>query len=151
MSGDALVFPSLEWLQALQQLVNADSEFRNLGSVDTTLGIKAFSKVFIVTFRAFQCEAIRAGTDDDLFEVDFTLEMEPDQWQEMLENIKKNGAADLNHTLNTLDLRLPGGLASNATGEQYQLDLFFRYNESLQRFFDLSAQLDTVFRDGAAT
>jgi hypothetical protein len=151
MSGDALVFPSLEWLQALQQLVNADSEFRNLGSVDTTFGIKAFSEVFIVTFRAFQCEAIRAGTDDDLFEVDFTLEMEPDQWQEMIENIKENGAADLNHTLNTLDLRLPGGLASNATGEQYQLDLFFRYNESLQRFFDLSAQLDTVFRDGAAT
>jgi hypothetical protein len=69
----------------------------------------------------------------------------------MLENIKKNSAADLNHTLNTLDLRLPSGLASNATGEQYQLDLFFRYNESLQRFFDLSAQLDTVFRDGAAT
>ena len=26
----------------------------------------------------------------------------------MLENIKKNGAADLSHTLNTIDLSMPG-------------------------------------------
>ena len=151
MAGDSLVFPSLEWFQAVQQLVNDDSEFRNLGNVDTTMGIKAFSEVYILTFRAFKCEAVRAGDDDDLFELDFYLEMEPDQWQEMIENIKEHDGADLNHTLNTLDLRLPDGLSSNATGDQYQADMFFRYNESLQRFFDLSAELDTVFRDSAAT
>ena len=140
-----LEFPSLAWFQALQQLVNEDPGFRALGSVDTTMGIKAFSQVVIVTFRAFQCEAVRGGTDDDLFEVDFYLEMEPEQWQEMLENIKQHGSAGRNHTLNTIDLRLPDGLAINATGDQYQADLFFRYNESIQRFFDLSAQLDTAF------
>jgi hypothetical protein len=69
----------------------------------------------------------------------------------MVANIKANGGAGASHTLNTLDLRLPGGLVSNATGDQYQADLFFRYNESLQRFFNLSAQLDTVFLDHHAS
>ena len=147
MPGGAFVFPSLEWFQALQALAHEDPTFRRLGNVDATMGIKAFSEVFILTFRAFRCERVQVGADDDLFEVDFYLEMDADQWQEMLENIKTHGRADASHTLNTLDLRLPGGLASNATGDQYQADLFFRYNESLQRFFDLSAQLDTVFLD----
>lgn len=151
MAGDPLVFPSLEWFQAVQQLVNEDAEFRRLGSVDTTMGIKAFSEVYLMTFRAFTCELVQAGTDDDLFELDFYLEMSRDQWQEMIENIKENDGADLNHTLNTLDLRLPDGLSSNATGDQYQADMFFRYNESIQRFFDLSAQLNTVFQDSATT
>lgn len=146
MSGEPLVFPSLEWFQALQQLVNADPEFRRLGSIDTTMGVKVGTDVFIVTFRAFQCEQVQPGTDDDLFEVDFCLDMAPAQWQEMIENIKAHYGADLNHTLNTLDLRTPGGIANNATGEQYEADLFFRYNQSLQHFFDLSAQLDTMFR-----
>jgi hypothetical protein len=103
--------------------------------------------VFILTFQAFRCERVQAGSDDDLFDADFYLEMEAEQWREMLENIKAHGGADARHTLNTLDLRLPGGIASNATGDQYQADLFFRYNESLQRFIDLSARLETVFID----
>jgi hypothetical protein len=81
--------------------------------------------------------------------MDFVLEMSAEQWQEMLENIKQHGGADLRHTLNTLDLRTPGGIASNATGDQYRADFFFRYNESLQYFFDLSAQLETAFQSSA--
>lgn len=150
MPEGTFVFPSLEWFQALRALANEDPTFRSLGNVDTRMGIKAFSEVFILTFRAFRCERVQAGSDDDLFEVDFYLEMDADQWQEMVEHIKANGRADGRHTLNSLDLRLPGGIASNTTGDQYQADLFFRYNESLQRFFDLSAQLDTVFLDRQA-
>ncbi len=151
MSGDPLVFPSLEWFQAVQHLANADPEFRRLGSIDTIMGIKAGAEIFVLTFRAFQCETVQPGTDDDLFEVDFCLEMPAAQWQEMLENITEHSGADRSYTLNSLDLRLPGGISSNATGDQYQADLFFRYNESLQYFFNLSAQLRTVFRDRAAT
>ena len=151
MAGDALVFPSLEWFQALQQLTNADAEFRRLGSIDTVMGVKVGTEVFVLTFRAFQCEEVSVATEDDLFETDFYLEMPEDQWQEMLENIKAHGGADLRHTLNSLDLSMPGGIASNDSGDQYQADLFFRYNESIQYFFNLSAQLDTVYRDSAAT
>ncbi|MGQ4808100.1 hypothetical protein NKDENANG_01467 [Candidatus Entotheonellaceae bacterium PAL068K] len=146
-SDDPLLFPSIEWFQTLQQLVNADPEFRRLGTIDAVVGIKAGSEICILTFQALQCETVRVGTDDDLFEVDFYLEMSEEQWQEMLENIKQHGRADLSHTLNTLDLRTPGGIASNVTGEQLEADLFFRYNESLQYFFDLSAQIQTTFRN----
>ena len=150
MAGDALYFPSLEWFQTIQQLVNDDPEFRRLGSVDARVGIKAGSEIFVLQFRAFRCETVRTGNDDDLLEVDFYIELADDQWQEMLENIKQHGGADHSHTLNSLDLTT-GGIANNATGDQYQIDLFFRYNESLQYLFDLSAQLDTVFEDSAAT
>lgn len=146
----ALYFPSLQWFQTVQQLVNDDAAFRRLGSVDARVGIKVGEEIFLLQFRAFQCETVETGTDDDLFEVDFYLELSREQWQEMLTNIKQHGGADHKHTLNSLDLTC-GGIAENATGDQYQLDLFFRYNESLQYFFDVSAQLETVFRDNAAT
>ena len=56
-----------------------------------------------------------------------------------------NGGAGHRHTLNTLDLLKEDGLSQNATGDQLRGDIFFRVNQSLQHFFDLSAQLDTVF------
>lgn len=104
-----------------------------------------------LTFRAFRCEDIQAGTDDDLEDVDFYLDMPPAQWQEMLETIKAHGGADLSHTLNTLDLRTKGGIAVNATGDQFRADLFFRYNQSLQHFFDRSARPDTISQFGPTT
>ncbi len=151
MAGEALVFPSLEWFKAVRALVNEDAEFRNLGSIDTKMGVKSGSDIFVITFQAFKCTEVSEGTDDDLFELDFYLDMPPETWQEMLMNIKEHGAADHQHTLNTLDLRLPDGLSSNATGDQFKADMFFRYNESLQQFFNLSGQLDTVFQDGVTS
>ncbi len=151
MAGEALVFPSLEWFEAVRALVNEDTTFRSLGSIDTQMGVKSGSDIFVMTFQAFACVAVRAGTDDDLFELDFYLDMPPETWREMLTNIKENGTADHQHTLNTLDLRLPDGLSSNATGDQFKADMFFRYNESLQQFFNLSGQLDTVFQDGVTS
>lgn len=147
MAGEALVFPSLEWFEAVQALVNEDTEFRTLGSIDTKMGVKSGSDIFVITFQAFKCMEVTTGTDDDLFELDFYLDMPPETWQEMLANIKANGVADHQHTLNTLDLRLPDGLSTNATGDQFKADMFFRYNESLQQFFNLSSRLNTVFRD----
>jgi len=151
MADAALVFPSLEWFEALRQIANDDADFRRLGNIDTTMGIKAGTDVFLLQFEAFQCTRVDTGSEDDLFELDFYLEMSEEHWQEMLENIKAHGGADHSHTLNSLDLTLPGGIASNETGDQYQADLFFRYNESLQHFFNLSAQLDTVFLDSEVT
>ncbi len=61
----------------------------------------------------------------------------------MVENIKKNGKADITHTLNTIDLNMPEGLARGNDG--YKLDLFYRFNQTLQDFFDASAAFDTTF------
>ena len=140
-----LVFPSVEWFQALQQLVNADPEFRRLGTVDAEMGVKVGSRVFVITFEAFECVDVKEGSEADLDDLDFYLELSADDWQELIENTKANGGADRRHTLNTLDLTKKDGLSQNATGDQLRADIFFRVNQSLQHFFDLSAQLDTVF------
>ena len=140
-----LVFPSVEWLQALQQLVNADPEFRKFGTVDAGMGVKFGHRVFVITFEAFECIDVREGTEADLDDLDFYLELSEADWRELVENTKANGGADRRHTLNTLDLTKEDGLAQNATGDQLRGDIFFRVNQSLQHFFDLSAQLDTVF------
>jgi len=140
-----LVFPSVEWFQAVQQLVNADPEFRRLGSVDAGMGVKVGSRVFVITFEAFECVSVEEGSGAGLDDLDFYLELSEADWRELIENTKANGGADRQHTLNTLDLMKEDGLSQNATGDQLRADIFFRINESLQHFFDSSAQLDTVF------
>jgi len=144
-TGGALVFPSIEWFQAIKTLVNDDPEFRRLGSIDATMGVKVGANVFVVTFEAFECTNVREGTEFDLIDLDFFLEMTEEDWTDLIRNTKENGGADLSHTLNTLDLMAADGLSNNATGDQFRADIFFRVNQSLQHFFDSSAKLDTVF------
>ncbi len=140
-----LVFPSVEWFQALQELVNTDPDFRRLGSIDAAMGVKVGPKIFVINFEAFECSGVRAGTEYDLIDLDFFLEMSEDNWQDLILNTKENSGADLKHTLNTLDLMAEDGISKNATGDQLRADLFFRVNQSLQHFFDSSAKLETVF------
>ena len=66
----------------------------------------------------------------------------------MLEDIKANGGAGLGQTLNTIDLNIPEGFARSHDG--YRRDAFYRFNQSLQHFFDTSAKIDTEFAVGAA-
>ncbi|MDE2779284.1 MAG: hypothetical protein OXI91_06360 [Chloroflexota bacterium] len=141
----ALTFPSVEWFQALQELVNSDEEFRRLGNVDAIMGVKVGDKVYVITFEAFECTEVKEGTEYDLIDADFFLEMTVEQWQDLVANTRENNGADLNHTLNTLDLTIEGGISDNATGDQLRADIFFRVNQSLQHFFDSSARLNTVF------
>ena len=143
MTADPIVFPSLDWFEALQKLVNDDPAYRRIGTVDAAMGVKVADEVFVVTFEAFECRSVRAGNEYDLINVDFFIEMEPDAWRTMLENIKANGAAEAGQTLVSLDMLHE--ISTNATGDQLRADMFFRYNQSLQHFFDLSANLNTVF------
>ncbi len=112
-------------------------------SVGYCLGVGA--RVFVITFEAFECIDVKEGSEADLEDLDFFLELSEADWRELLENTKANGGADRRHTLNTLDLTKENGLSQNATGDQLRADIFFRVNQSLQHFFNLSAQLDTVF------
>ena len=143
--ANGLRFPSVEWFQSLQELVNNDPEYRRIGSVDATMGVKVGEKVFVITFEAFECSEVKEGTEYDLIDADFFLEMGVDEWHDLVTNTKENDGADLRHTLNTLDLMIAGGISKNATGDQFRADIFFRVNQSLQHFFDSSAKLETVF------
>jgi hypothetical protein len=140
-------FPSTEWFETIRNIVNSDEEFRRLGNVDARVGIKFGDELFEVTFEAFECTGVKEIGEDDLRDLDFWLEQSPDEWKDMLTNIKTNGAADLTHTLNTIDLNRPEGLAKSYDG--YRRDTFYRFNQSLQHFFDSSAKIETEFAVGA--
>ena len=76
---------------------------------------------------------------------DFIIELEPVQWKDMLKNIKKNGTASLDWTLNTLDLKYDEPIHRNDLEDGFKADLFFRYLPSLQVYFDNSSQIDTGY------
>ena len=137
------VFPSVEWFDAVKDMVNQDEAFRRLGTVDARVGVKVGDKNYEVAFEAFECAGVREIAADELRDCDFWLEQEPEAWKEMLTNIKQNGSADLSHTLNTIDLSRPDGFARSYDG--YRRDAFYRFNQSLQHFFDSSAKLETAF------
>ena len=142
-------FPSVEWFEAVRDLVNNDEAYRRLGTVDARVGIKVGDTLLEVDFEAFECAGVKEISEDDLRDLDFWLEQSPEQWKDMLEDIKENGAAGLGFTLNTLDLNLPEGFAKSHDG--YRRDAFYRFNQSLQHFFDSSAKIETEFAVGAAS
>lgn len=139
------VFPSIEWFNAVREIINHDEAYRHLGTCDAVMGVEVGDKVYKLTFEAFECtgvEEIAREQEDDL---DFTLVMPYEGWKEMIENIKQNGRADLHHTLNTLDLAAPDEFARSR--DYYRRDLFYRFNQSFQNFFDASAKIDTQFAE----
>lgn len=137
------VFPSVEWFEEVRQVVNGSKEFRALGNCDTTMGVKVGDRAFRLTFEAFACEELSEVGVEGLGELDFYLEMSPEEWRELLENIGARGAADGEHSLNTLDLSRDSGVVRARDG--FLRQSFFRYHLSIQHFFDASAQVETEF------
>ncbi len=68
------VFPSVEWFNAIKDIVNSDPAFRQLGTVDAVVGVKVGSKIFELTFEAFECTDVREAAENDLRDMDFWLE-----------------------------------------------------------------------------
>lgn len=138
-------FPTLEWFQALRDIINGDDAYRRIGTCDAVVGIKVpdQQKHFLIRFEAFEVLEVKEVSETEAEDSDFWLEMPYGRWQEMLKNIKDNGKADLHHTLNTIDLEDPEGFARSHDG--YRRDAFYRFNQSFQHFFDSSAKIDTQF------
>jgi hypothetical protein len=141
----AVTFPSLEWFQKIQKLVNDDPNFKKLGTADASVGIKFSDRdeKYLLTFEAFEVVNVQEAKQADLEAADFYLELPYETWKEMIQNIRMNGHADLHHTLNTIDLELPEGFAQSK--DEYRRDLFYRFNQTFQDFFNKSAELDTQF------
>ncbi len=141
------LFPSTEWFDAVRAVFNADESFQGGGggACNALVGVKIAAESFLITFEGVECSGAQKVQDGDLSAADFILEMPYADWQEMVRNIAQNGRADLNHTLNTLDLGRPDGLSHSTHGDQYREDLFFRYNQTMQYFFDASARVQTEF------
>jgi hypothetical protein len=122
-----------------------ESCFRRLGFIDTTFGIHIVGPAsqewqYILSFEVFECRDVVVAPSFDLTAIDFILKGDLASWVEMLANIRQHNGADVAHSLNTL----------THFGERLQLlyddpdnrDKFFRFQESIQEFFDLARSLD---------
>lgn len=137
------VFPSVEWFQAVADLVNRDDNYKHSGTCDAAVGIQVDDRLFEIVFEAYEVKSVRELSATDPRDLDFSLVLPAEQWREMIENIKANGHADLTHTLNSLDLATAEEFARG--DDYYRRDLFYRFNQSFQDFFDASAKIDTQF------
>ncbi len=144
-------FPSVEFFEALRTLVNADQErFRRLGTVDMTLvasiDYPGHSDRYAIEFAGYRCVGARRLAIDEPAPKDaITLTGAYPAWREMIEDIVRNGGADLEHTLNTLTL-LDDPMRVQADN-QLDVDLFYRYQQNLQDFFDETAHVAVCFAD----
>jgi len=140
-------FPSLEWFRAVRDVYNSDSSLHSGGggACDTAAGLKIGEECFVIVFEGLDCADVRRADEDDMNATDFVIEMPVDLWKSMVANIQRNGRADLDHTLNSIDMGQEESIAYSPVDDQYRQDLFYRYNQNFQDFFDASARVKTTF------
>jgi len=145
-------FPSVTFLEALRDLMRAERErFSRLGFFDTTFGIRVtdLGAELALTFEVFECVRIQEGLQGLAGgDLDFVLEGPLAAWREMLDNIHAFGAADSAHSINTLT-HFGEGLKVRYDDPDGH-DKLYRFAESVQEFFNLSARLDFVYPDGSS-
>jgi hypothetical protein len=137
-----LVFPSVEWFEALAALAKQDEGYRKLGRLNAIVAFVSGEQAIEVTFDVLDIHGIRETSENGMRNADFVVELEPEVWAEMLTDITAHGRATQEWTLNTLDLRLDEPIHRNLLDDGFKADMFFRYNPSLQRFFDNAASLN---------
>ena len=135
------VFPSEEWFEAVRSAANLDPAFRSLGTAEAQVGVKVGDQVYVLDFDAFECADVSQVEEHVLLDVDFYLDMAPEAWRSLLANVSENGGADSEHTFNTLDVE--NGIVESSN--PYGLNSFPRYHLTVQRFFDVSSQVETTF------
>jgi len=145
----SVTFPSVSFFHALQSAMRQEeTRFRRLGFNDTTFGVHIISPSgqewrYLLAFEVFDCRGVNEVRDFDLTAIDFVLKGDLAAWTEMLVNIHQNKGADVVHSLNTLThfgerLRMEYDDPDNR-------DKFFRFQESIQEFFDLTHTLELEF------
>jgi hypothetical protein len=140
-------FPEAEWFLALGRLMEAEGElFRRLGYAEVRFlvrvlandgnGTEALSGVEINGYTLS-----RALAADDLakFDPDFVICGRREIWDRMLGEIARSGRPELRHTLSSL--ALIGEELWLESSDQLREDKFYRFNQTLQEFFNLAAKL----------
>ncbi|MGD8417202.1 MAG: hypothetical protein PVH91_09110 [Pseudomonadales bacterium] len=140
-------FPSEKWFEAVRQAYNSDSSLHSGGggACHTRAGFAIGGDHYLIEFDGLECAQVKLTDLADLEDADFIIRMPMDLWVDMISNIQTNGKADLEHTLNSLDLSETDGIAYSPVDDQYRQDLFYRYNQNFQDFFDASSRVSTSF------
>lgn len=150
-----VAFPSLTWFQRLANAMAAKPEkYRKLGPLDLTLIVRVtypdgHDECYALEFDGVRCVSVTRSSSAATVRGRHPVVLEGtcDSWKEMIESILAHGRADLTHTLNYLtlpDWPLRLVAVDDAEG-QLDVDRFYRYQETLQAFFDEAAGLETRF------
>lgn len=142
MTTGTLTFPSTDWFQALADITKDDDGYKKFGRLNAVIAFKCGDSNISCNFDVLDIRDIKEIDDEQLRDADVVIEMPPEIWKGMLENIKSDGRATGEWTLNTLDLRLDEEIHKNLMEDGFKADFFFRYNPSLQVFMDNAAKLD---------
>jgi hypothetical protein len=146
-----LTFPSLAWFQELARLMNSnESAFKRIGYADVTWAMAIQpsapgqpSHLFRFVFEDYSCVAVEAITSTSLADVAFTLQGTYDTWKEMIQNIQAHHGPDLAHSLNRLTLM--DDPIYIAAADFLSRDLFARYGQTFQLFFNGAVHIPTEF------
>jgi hypothetical protein len=142
-------FPSEQFFLSLKHAADRDPDrYRRLGTIDLVLVAKidyeVGSECFEITFSGYRVTGVRRiARPADAAPGAVVLEGPAQVWREMIESVERNGKADLGHTLNTLTI---ADFPMRVTAEnQLDVDAFYRFQETLQEFFDEAATFRTEF------
>jgi hypothetical protein len=148
-------FPSVAWFRRLAERMAAQPEkYRRLGVLDLTLVPRirfpdGRDETYSLAFEGYGCRAVEQPEGPHTVRSRHPVVLGGDYaaWKEMIENIRQHGRADLTHTLNYLTLPDWPLTLSPLDEEEGQLDVdrFYRYNDSLQEFFNEAAGVETAF------
>jgi hypothetical protein len=143
------LFPSTHWFEALARRMEQDEPaYRALGSIECTMVVKvdtpAGPDLHEIVFDGFKVRSVRAlARLADAAPGHFVLGASLDTWREMIDNIRANAGPDLTHTLNYLTF--PDDPMRVSGADQLEIDAFYRYNQSLQRFFNGATAVPTAY------
>lgn len=143
-------FPDPDWFLALGGLMDTRGEvFRRIGYVETRFVIRILpdedgdgaERNVGLTFEGYALIGARelGQAEAEAFDPDFVVCARSAIWRRMLDEIEQGGRPELRHTLNSLVLM--GEEMWLESSDQLREDRFYRFNQSLQEFFNLAAQL----------
>jgi hypothetical protein len=140
-------FPEPEWFLALGRLMEAEGElFRRIGYAEVRFAIRVVSdedaRVESATgleFNGYGLSRAEALGDTLSFDPDFVVSGRRAIWGRMLDEIVHCDRPEPRHTLSSLVLM--GEELWLESSDQLREDKFYRFNQTLQEFFNLAAKL----------
>lgn len=141
-------FPDPDWFLALGHLMDTEGEvFRRLGYAEVRFAVRVLPDDRVTTgrlvgleFDGYRLETAKALNDVDTFDPDFIICGKREVWERMLTEIARAGRPEMRHTLSSL--ALIGDELWLESNDQLREDKFFRYNQTLQEFFNLARLLE---------
>lgn len=136
-------FPTKAVLERMGERMNAERDrYVKLGVVDCRFGIRVedTGAEYTIVFDTYGC----TGVEDGVEHADFVVAGDSDIWQAMYDDIVTHGRAGRDQTINYLTLPGIALRVSSNSEDQLDEDLFSRYNQTFQSYFDGAAAAGLV-------